>query len=114
MPLYSCKQGFEQLQGFDIEVVGGLVQHQNIGGTGEQARQQQAVAFTARETFHRRTGALRREQEVFQIADDVLLLTADFDEIAALADGVRQGGLFVQLGAELVEIGDRQLGSQLH
>ena len=40
--------------------------------------------------FDRRAGALRREQKIAEIADDVLLLPADFDKIRAWADGVGQ------------------------
>ena len=55
----------------------GDVEHQHIGGTGKQARQQQAIAFATGKRFHRRPRALRRKQEVFEVADDGLALIAD-------------------------------------
>jgi hypothetical protein len=66
------QQFFEQFQGFDIKVVGRFVEHQHIGRPGEQAGQQQAVALAPGERTDRRAGALRREQEVFEVADHVL------------------------------------------
>ena len=43
------QQVFQQIQGVDIQIVGGLVQHQHIGGAGKQAGQQQAIALAARQ-----------------------------------------------------------------
>jgi hypothetical protein len=57
------QQGFEQLQGFDVEVVGRLVEHQHVGRPREQARQQQAVALAAGERLDRRTRALRAKRK---------------------------------------------------
>ncbi|MOA59146.1 hypothetical protein D3C78_1836930 [compost metagenome] len=42
------QQFFQKLQRFDVEVVGGFVQHQHVCRAGEQAGQQQARAFAAR------------------------------------------------------------------
>ena len=39
------QQLFQQFQGVDVQVVGRFIQHQNIGGAGKQAGEQQAVAF---------------------------------------------------------------------
>ena len=108
------QQFFQQLQRLDVEVVGRLVQHQHVGRPREQARQQQTVALAAGERFDRRTRAFRREQEIAEIADDVFLRAADLDEVRALADGVGQRGVVVELRAQLVEIGHAQLGAQLH
>ena len=48
----ALQQVFEQFQGVDVQVVGGFVQHQHIGGAGKQAGQQQAVALAPREAAH--------------------------------------------------------------
>ncbi len=45
--LVLLQQVFQQLQGFDVQVIGWLVQHQNVGRAGKQAGQQQAVALAA-------------------------------------------------------------------
>ena len=44
----------------------------------------------------------------------MLARLADFDEFVPLAHHIDNGGIFVELGAELVEIGDFQLGTLLH
>ena len=44
---------FEEFQRFDIEVVCGLIQDQDIGGEDEELRQTEAVTFTARERADR-------------------------------------------------------------
>src|SRR5260370_682342 len=62
----------EQLEGLDVEVVGGLVQDEDVGGAREEAREEQAVALAAGEHAHRRVGAPRREEEVAEVAHDVL------------------------------------------
>ena len=43
----------------------------------------------------------------------MLALAADLDEIAALADGIGDGHFLIQLSAELIEVGYRQLGTEL-
>src|SRR3546814_7439722 len=51
-------------------------------------------------------------QEVAQVAHDVLARAADRDPFAARADYIGQGGVFIELGAHLVEIGDGHIGTQ--
>jgi hypothetical protein len=108
------QQLFEQLQRVNIQVVGGLVEHQHVGGAGKQAGQQQAVALATAQTAYWRVGAGRREQKVGQVALDVLLLVADFDPLATGADEVFQRGVQVQCVAHLVKVGHRHAGAQAH
>ena len=61
----------EQLQRLEVEIVGGLVEDQQVRGPGEQARQQQPVAFAARQRSHRRLRPLGRKQKVGQVRVDV-------------------------------------------
>ena len=103
------QQLLEQLQRVDVQVVGGFVQHQHIGGQGEQPGQQQAVALATGQGAHRAVGAFGSEQEVAQVAHDMLAGAVDLDPLAAWADGVGQGGVQVQSGAHLVEVGHLQL-----
>ena len=44
----------KQFQCFDIQIIGGFIQNQYVGGTGKQARQQQPIALTAGKRFYRR------------------------------------------------------------
>jgi hypothetical protein len=47
----------QELERFDIEVVGRLVEHEQVGGPGEQPREQQAIALAAESVA---TGACAR------------------------------------------------------
>src|SRR5215207_7680287 len=47
----------EQLERFDVQIVGGLIQYDEVGGAREEAREQQAVALAARKHLYRRFGA---------------------------------------------------------
>ncbi len=42
-------QLLEELERFDVEIVGRLVHHEDIGRTREQTREHQAVALAARQ-----------------------------------------------------------------
>ena len=44
---------FQQVQRLHVEVVGGLVEHQQVGGAGQRPGQQQPVALAAGEAGHR-------------------------------------------------------------
>ncbi|MNY62997.1 hypothetical protein D3C86_1999000 [compost metagenome] len=90
---------FEQLEGFHVEVVGRLVQHQQVGRLAEQLGQQQARTLAARQRLDRRAGALRAEQEVAQVAQHMPALPIDLDEIAAFGDVVDHGFFQVELMA---------------
>ena len=105
----ALQQLFEQLQRVNVQVVGGLVQHQHIGWTRKQTRQQQAVALAARQRTNRRRGARRRKQKIIQVAFDVFALGADFNPLAARADEVFQRRVHVQCIAQLVKISHLQI-----
>ena len=110
----GLQHALQQVDGFQVQVVGGLVQHQQVGRAGKQARQQQAVALTARQGAHRRVGAVGREQEVLQIAHDVAARAIDLDVFRAWADRVGHALLGVKLLTQLIEIGNLQVGAQPH
>ena len=46
-PLEIRNQLFEQFERIDVEVVGGLVHHQQVGGARKEACQQQPVSLSA-------------------------------------------------------------------
>ena len=95
---------FEQLQRLRVEVVGRLVQHQDVGRFGHQLRQQDSVAFAAGEEFDFGPGAFRGEQKILQVAVDVLFRVADPDAFGALGDVVGDGPFRVERVALLIEI----------
>src|SRR5690606_36074316 len=51
----------------------------------------------------------RREQEIFEIAHDVLALITDFYPLATGADCVGYGGVLVDPGTHLVKVADCQV-----
>ena len=108
------EQFLEQFERFDVEVVGRLVHHQQVGRLREQPGQQQAVAFAAGQPRDRRARAFGGEQEILQVADHVLGLAADLDVFAALGDVLDRVPVLAQGGAVLVEVRDLQLGALLH
>ena len=110
-PLVIFQQLFKQFERIDVEVVGRFVEHQHVCRLGEQACQQQPVAFTTGQRLDRRARTLRREQEVVQVRHDMLALAIDLDPIAARRNGIGQARLFIQLRTHLVEVGDLQLGT---
>ena len=103
---------FEQLQGLQIEIVGGLVEHQQVGRPGQQTRQQQAVALAAGEGRHRLARPLGTEQKILEIAHHMAGAAAHGDAIAAQGEVVEHGGVFVEGGAQLVEMGHLEAGAE--
>ena len=67
-------QLFQKLQGFDIKIIGRLVQHQNVGRFREKLGQHQPVLFSAGKDRNLRTASLGREEKILKVADDVAFL----------------------------------------
>ena len=76
---------FQQIERFEIEIVGRLVEHQQVRRFGQRARQREPAALAAGQRRDRRSGLLRREQEILHVADDVARLPADEHRVAAPA-----------------------------
>ena len=105
---------FQELERLDVEVVGGLIEHEDVGGAREEPREEQAVALAAGEHRHSCVRAARREEEVAEVAHDVLLAARRLDPFRAGADGVGDGFLKIERGAELVEVGGLHVRAQAH
>ena len=105
------QQLLEQVERLDVEVVGRLVQHQHVGRLGEEPGQQQPVPLAAGQRPHRRARPLRREEEVLQVAEDVLARAADLHEVGAVRDAVEHGRVRIELLAQLVEVRDLEAGA---
>ena len=104
----------QQIERFEIKVVGGLVEHQQVGGQRQGARQHETSALAARQTRHRRARLLGGEEEVLHVADDVFALAIDVDEIAAAAgQHILQALVRRERNALLVEAGHLHIGAQL-
>ena len=65
------EQFLEQFKCLGIEVVGWLVEYQDIGWLEEEASQQKSVTFAAREHFGWHTNPVGREEKVAKIAVDM-------------------------------------------
>ena len=106
-----CQPLLEQLQRFQVEIVGRLVEHKQVGWLREQLGEQQPVAFTAGEHLHWQTQPVGREEEVLQEADHMPLLAVDLHEVAAFVDLIEDRPLGIELVAELIEKRDFQIGA---
>ena len=99
---------FEYFEGLDVQVVGRLVEDQEIRRPGEQPGEDDPVAFAARQGLYRGHGAFGREQEALEIADHVALVTVDAHVVGAVADDVGHAFFRVEVFAQLAEIADLQ------
>ena len=108
--------GFEQflqlLQRVHVEVVGRLVEDQEIGGLGQRPRQQQAVALAARQGGDGLLQLGFLEQEVLGVGGDVHGPAAHQDGVAAARrQSVPQGHVRLQPLARLVEVEGLEVGA---
>ena len=108
------QQFLQQFEGLCIEIVGRLIQDENIGRLKEEAGQKQAVALSSREHLGRHPYAIRGKEKILQVGVDV-------DGASLECHGFRSAGhivpeaLFpVDLIAELVKVDDLESGSELH
>ena len=104
----------EELERLDVEVVGRLVEDQEVRRLREEAREEEAVALAAGEGVDRRARARGAEEEVLEEADHVPALAADVEELAALGHVLEHRLLGLELQAELVEVGDLELRPEPH
>ena len=104
------QQVLKQLEGVDIQVIGGLIQNQHVGRTGKQARQQQTIALATGQGTHGRRRTRRGKKEITKVALHMLALISNAYPFAARADEVFQGRVQIQRVAQLVEVGDFQVG----
>jgi len=85
-PLELDQRVFQHAERHQIEIVGRLVEHQEVRRAGEFAGEQEARALAARERADWRLGQRWVEQIVLEIALDVLLVAAHLDPVAAMGE----------------------------
>ena len=91
------QQRLQQLQCLHIQIVGGFVHHQQVGGFAEQARQQQSVTLTTRERLDRHTTTARWKEKVTEVADYVPVGAVDGDTFPAFGNVINHALFQVQL-----------------
>ena len=96
----------QQLQRLEIQIVGWLVEHEDVRRPREEARQQQAIAFTTRQRLDRRSRALVREEEVAQIRVHVARPAIGGDRIVSLAHCLEHRLVGIELLALLIVVRD--------
>ena len=106
------QQLLEQIECLDVEIVRRLVEHEQVEGPREQAREKQAISFAARQRAHRRSGALWRKKKILQIPVYVLARAANLDEVRAVGDAVEHALIGIELLAKLIEVCELDSGSE--
>jgi len=105
----SCvvnQEVFKKVKGLDIKVVGGFIQHKEIGGPGEETGEHEALALPTGKNRNKRTSLIGRKEKILQIAEDVTNFPVNGNCIIAVADVFYGGLVFVQLLKELVGVAD--------
>ena len=103
----------EEVEGLQVEVVGRLVEDQEVRRLGECAGDQQPVALAARQDRDGGPGLFRAEQEVLKVADHVTALPVhDHAVAAATGQHVGDGHAGFQHGPSLVEHHRHQVCAQ--
>jgi hypothetical protein len=88
VPVIIGDHFLQQVERLEIEIVGRLVEHQQVRRPGEFAREQQPRALAARQRADLRIDHVRLEQEFLEIAMDVLAHPEHVDPVAALGQHV--------------------------
>ena len=115
MPGKAGDQLLQQFQRLHVEIVGRLVEHQQIGRPRQHARQDQPRPLAAGQLADRRARLFGLEQEILHVGDDVALLAVDDDRLAApVGQEMRQRFLRIDGGALLVERGDLEIAAEPH
>ena len=103
---------FQDVEGFGVEVVGGFVEDQDVGGLGKESREEEAIAFAPREDLGLGTGPGRVEEEVLQVTDDVAGAALHFHAVGIPSDVFSDGLGVINLFTHLVEVDDFDFGAE--
>ena len=101
---------FEDFEGGDVEIVGGLVEQEDVGGLQHQAGDEDARLLAAGEAGHGAVQLAGIEEEALGPSGDVDGTVLEDDGIAVRAESLAEGLLAIELFARLVEVDDAQRG----
>ena len=107
----ACELGqavLQDLEGRDVEVVGGLVEDQEIGGLAHEAGDEDAGLLAAGQPAHRHLQLLGPEQEALGPRRDVDAPPLEDDRIALGGEGPAERLVGVEAHAVLLEPDDAQ------
>ena len=76
----------ERAQGFDIEVIGWLIEEQHVGSATQHLGQMNAVTFAARELTDKLLLVGTLEVERGNIGTSIDLTSAEFDDVLAITN----------------------------
>ena len=105
----------QQVERLQVQIVGRLIEHQQVGRPSKRASQRQPGALPAGQRANRGSSLLGTEQKILHIADHVPALVADHYRIAA-ATGQRiaETGRRIEGFAPLVERDLGEVGAEPH
>ena len=107
------QRGDQRMAHLEVEMVGRLVEQQQVGPLGNQDRERQPRAFTAREVHHRLEHAVAAEAEAAEMIAAALFvpLRARADLVDAIGERDQRGVARVEaVHFELREIADDEIG----
>ena len=108
-------QLLEEIQRLHVEIVGRLVEDEEVRRRRQRLGQEQARPLAARQLAGGSADLLGREQEVAQIADHMARLAIDHHLVAAtIGDRVLHRQIVGQRRALLIEEGEVEIGAELH
>src|SRR3546814_12115014 len=90
-PYTTLFRSLQQVERFEVEVVGRLVEHEQVRFAGEFAREQQARGFVARQRADARLHDAGVAAELLEETQDLLLHPSHLDPVAAVGAHVADG-----------------------
>ena len=103
----AVEQVLQLGQGLDVEVVGGLVEEEDVGLVHQQPQDLEPAPLTAGQVADRRPLLLLGEAELLaQLPGGHLAALAEVDAVAHLLDGLQHPQVRVELGDLLGEVGE--------
>ena len=100
--LVGADRFFENAQGREVEVVGRLVEHEDVAADREELGEKHAVALAAAEVADAGAQHARRKQEALEVGFDTQRSSADGDRFAVAGDFFDDALVRVEFAARLI------------
>ena len=113
--LISRDHFLQQVERFQIQIIGRLIHHQHIGRLAQPTRQQQARQLAPRQHIGGRTHLRRMKQEVFHIADDMHGFFANGHQITGpVGQRILDGQVLLNARTRLIQHQHREIFAETH